>query len=451
MPRIQPLRFLASLKTTIFLLLVLAVLLFLNVALPQESTLGKEAFDALIRQAGPVYRFVLGDLGLGHMATSPVFLAALGLFFLNLGVVIAGRIGPTIRRVRLKPRAESGLRAWTGMEESLSGELPAVWSADHAVETLKGFGYQVRKVGEKTVWAVRHRTAPLGFLAFHFSFFLICAGGALLYYSRFVGDVILVEGQQFQGEYQQVVREPPLFPPPDLRFALQKVVPLYEDGFPLQLGAVFRFMTGGGAIDRESWINRPAAVGSAKLLVHRAGLAPVFWLQDGDGFTLDRVSVVAATLGKAPTLAPIGDGAISIEIEPLEPDARFPELADLPDTGVSLRIVSEGMELFRGVLRPGEAASWSGGRLVLEELRYWVAFQVIAERGGGLLIAGFVLGITGLIWRLLWYRREVALSWDASEFRLTGRGEYFSQRFHEELGSIRDYLAAGPEKGEEVS
>lgn len=444
----RPLRFIASLKTTIVLLLLLSVLLLLNVALPQEALLGAEAFSALTDQAGPSYRFLLVNLGLGRMATSPVFLAVLGLFFLNLSVVIAGRIGPTLRRTRSKPRKEPGLRAWTGMEESLHAPLPPGWSTEHAVSTMKGFGYRVRRVGAKTIWGIRHRTAPLGFLAFHLSFFLLCAGGVLLYYSRFVGNVVLVEGQEFAGEYQHIVRTPPLFPVPDVRFSLQEVIPVYSEGFPLQLGARFRFPQPGGAVEQESWINRPATKGSAKLLVHRAGLAPVFWLQDAEGFTLDRVSVVTSTLGADSTTATIGDGTIEIDVEPLGPNEDFPAREMLARTALKLSVRSGDDELFDGTLRPGEAASWDGGRLVLEETRYWVSLQVISERGGGLLIAGFVFGITGLIWRLLWYRREVALSWDDQEFRMTGRGEYFSQRFIDELKSIHTYLATGPEQGE---
>lgn len=444
MARKRSFGFLASLKTTIILLAVFAVLLLLNVALPQEALLGEQVFASRVAQAGPAYRFALVTLGLGRMPVSPVFLSTLGLFFLNLAVVIGGRIGPTFRRVRLKPKSEPGLKAWTGMEESLSAPLPAGWSSEHALNILKGFGYQVSRVGAKTVWGVRHRTAPLGFLAFHLSFFLICAGGALLYYSRFVGNVVLVEGQEFSGRYQHVIREPPLFPPPDLLFTLQQVKPVYENRLPLQLGAMFRFPTPEGTVDRESWINRPATAGSAKLLVHRAGLAPIFWLQDGKGFTLDRVSVVASTLRRQPTTAPIGAGAVVLEIDPLEAGAEFPTLGALQETGLHLKITANGVERFLGTLRPGEAVSWDGGRLVLEEIRYWVAFQVVAERGGGLLIAGFILGITGLVWRLLWYRREVALSWDDSELRITGRGEYYSHRFHEELRSIRKFLAERP-------
>ena len=91
----------------------------------------------------------------------------------------------------------------------------------------------------------------------------------------------------------------------------------------------------------------------------------------------------------------------------------------------------------------GEAGDLDGGRIVLEELRYWVGVRIVSERGGGLLAAGFTVGILGLIWRLLWYRREVAVTWDESEFRLVGRSEYFSDRFRRELDGIFKTLKRG--------
>ena len=129
---------------------------------------------------------MLVDLGFGNMSTSPVFLAALTLFFLNLALVMAARLGPTWHRISPRPRSEKGLQAWARLQESLSASLPEGWETAELVRTLRGFGYLVRRPGERTFWAVKHRSAPLGFLLFHLSFFLLCAGGVLIYYTRFV-------------------------------------------------------------------------------------------------------------------------------------------------------------------------------------------------------------------------------------------------------------------------
>ncbi len=433
------LRALTSARLTVSLLCAMAVLLLLNVALPQQSTLGEERFARMV-DGHPWIRFFLVTLGLGRMSTSPVFLSVLTLFFLNLVLVLGSRWGPTWRRVALKPRSEKGLRAWARLAEARSGPLSPSWSPGRAAKILRGFGYQVRRPGPRSLWAVKHRTAPLGFLLFHLSFLLLCAGGTLVYYTRFVGSVVLSEGQQFAGQYNDVLRQRPVGPEPELAFSLESADPRFERGDPVHLGAVFLFERSGSTLRREASVNHPARWGSTSILVNQAGLAPVLWLQDERGFTVDRVVVPAHTRGGPPTDITLGDDRTVVFIHPLDAGAPFPARGELDNTAIDLHVTRDSMVVFQGELRPGEAASFDGGRLVLEELRYWVGMHVVSERGGALLIAGFAVGIVGLVWRLLWYRREIALTWDETLFHLVGRSEYFSGRFRDELEAIRSVL-----------
>jgi cytochrome c biogenesis protein ResB len=429
-----------SARFTVGLLCLLALLLLLNVAVPQQSVLGDERYAAVLEEGGAGTWFVLETLGLGRMATSPVFLAVLGLFFLNLASVLLARLKPTWHRVGLKPRSEKGLRAWARMEETHSGPLTEDWSAGRIVNVLRGHGYQVRRPGKQTVWAVKHRTAPLGFLVFHLSFFLLFAGGVAIYYTRFVGTAIVSEGQPFNGEYSAVVRASPLGGPPPLRFVVEEVEARMENGQPVHLAADLRFEQAGAAGIRRSRVNHPADWGSASILVEKAGLAPVLWLQDARGFTLDRVVAPARTFATVTTEVEMADGEWKATVYPLLAGDPFPERQDLAEISMDIEIWHGEEELFSGKLRPGEAASFPGGRLVMEELRYWVGLRVIRERGGGLLIVGFTLGVIGLVWRLLWYRREIALTWENGVFRLVGRSEYFSAPFEAELASLARML-----------
>ena len=433
-------RLFLSARFIVGLLCLLALLLLLNVALPQEAVLGKERYSALLEQGGGGTRFVLETLGFGHMATSPVFLAVLGLFFLNLASVLLARFKPTWRRVRHKPRSEKGLRAWARMEETHTGPLPEDWSAGRLVGILRGNGYQVRRPGKQTFWAVKHRTAPLGFLLFHLSFFLICAGGVAIYYTRFVGTAIISEGQEFAGQYGSVVRSAPLGGPPHLRFAVERVEARMEDGDPVYLAARLRFEPAGVSVSREARVNHPASWGSVSVLVEKAGLAPVLWLQDERGFTLDRVVTPIRTGEVEATVVELAGGEWQAQVDPLLPGMPFPDRAGLSGVAPRVEVRRAGETVFSGSLGPGQAASFAGGRLVLEELRYWVGVRVIRERGGGLLVVGFTLGVIGLVWRLLWYRREIALTWEDGVFRLVGRSEYFSAPFEDELASLARQL-----------
>jgi len=427
-------------RTTVVLLCLLALLLLLNVLLPQERVVGEKVFAAMV-DSSPLARFFLADLGLGNLSTSPVFLAVLGLFFLNLLAVLATRVGPTLRRISPRPRSEQGLQAWARLEEHLTDALPRKWSAGHVATTLRGFGYRVHRPGERTFWGVRHRSAPLGFLLFHVSFILLLAGGVLIYYTRFVGSAILSEGQEFSGSYSEIERAPPLGAPADLRFTLERADVRFERGEPVHLSAVLRFGQGGTGVERRSRVNHPAQWGAARLLVGQVGLAPVLWLQDDRGYTLDRIVAPVRTSGRAPTNLVLGDEVTSVLIHPLREGAHFSTREELLRTALPFDVMDQGRVVFHGELRPGDAAELEGRRLVLEENRLWVRVRVIRERGPGLLIAGFIVGIVGLAWRLLMYRREVALTWDERQYQLVGRAEYFSWRFKEELEAIRSTLS----------
>jgi hypothetical protein len=196
----------------------------------------------------------------------------------------------------------------------------------------------------------------------------------------------------------------------------------------------------GGSTSRTSRVNHPVRWGDVSLLVEQAGLAPVLWLQDPKGFTLDRLVTPARTRGGPPTEVPLSGGRVLVLIHPLSSPDLFPGRDERSSAAMRFQVLESGELVFDGELQPGEAVELEQGRLVLEDFRYWIDIKIISERGGGLLITGFVIGILGLVWRLLWYRREVAITWDDEMLRLVGRSEYFSKRFREELEAVFSML-----------
>ena len=73
----------------------------------------------------------------------------------------------------------------------------------------------------------------------------------------------------------------------------------------------------------------------------------------------------------------------------------------------------------------------------------WAGLLIVSERGGSLLIAGFVLAVAGLVWRMLWYRREVLVGWDDECLTIAGRSQQYPLRFREELEELLAALAVG--------
>ncbi len=426
---------LVSLRTTATLLVVVTALLLLNVALPQRSV-DPEAFAAAVRSGAG--RFVLVTLGLGQVSTSVLFLAPLAAFFVNLAAVLVDRLGTTVRRVRFAPPSDAQVR---GLFAGASLVVPrsAARSVEDAPEALRRIGYRAVPVGEGTVWGVKHRLALLGFPVFHASFFFMCAGGILLYLTRDVVTLVGAEGQPLDTRRGAVSRRAKFGPPEPIQLTIDRVDVRLEAGKPIDLAATF---TRAGE-DRASTtrINHPARWDATTVLVERAGIAPVLWLTDANGFTLDRVAVPAASLNGLPQRVPLGAGDVEAVIEPVPLGAAFPEREALPLAPVTIRLRVAGKTAFDGTLRPGEAVDLGGRVLRLQEVRYFATLRLVTERGGGLLVLGFALSVLGIAWRMLWYRREIVARWEGEVVRIAGRAEFYPGRLRDELDEIARLLA----------
>lgn len=426
-----------SLRTSAGLLGLLALLLLLNVAIPQESLAGREAIDALAR-SGPVHRFLFDHLGLGNLPTSPLFLGVLALFALNLLAVLGARAKGTFRQAAVVVPDEEALRRRTAEPGAIV--VPAAMGGD-AVGLLRDRGYRPFRVGASAIWAVRNPTAPLGFLLFHASFLLFFAGGALLFYTRSVAKTRLVEGQALDAADLRYLRRAPLPGGTPPAVTVERVDPRFDRGEPVDLSVRFRF-PGPDGREAQARVNHPVTEGPFRLLVETSGIAPELWLTDADGFTLDRVSVAAnAADGERVTL-PVAGGALTASVAAIVPRGGIPPRDRLDQVGIEIELRRGETLLFRGPVAVGHPVAAGGFTLTVERNRLWVGILLVEERGGGLLVLGFTLGVAGLAWRMLAYRREVSLAWDDGGIRLRGRAEFFPGRFEAELGSLARDLAS---------
>jgi hypothetical protein len=421
----------SSLRTSAVLMLLLSALLVVNVAVPQKAVVGGMAGMA------PPPRWIEA-LGLTSVVTSRIFVIVLVLFFVNLAAVLARRLRPTFARLSKEAPSEEAIEKWTAGARAISAPKPAQWSPATVIGMMRGWGYAPRRVGERTWWGVKHRWAPLGFVMFHASFFLLLAGGILIYMTRFAGVVRLVEGQTFDGSYAGIVRRPPDGRMPDVSFHLARVDTRLEGNDPVELSA--EVARESGARNETTRVNAPVSWGDTSIIVTEAGLAPVLWVQDPDGYTIDRVTA-SASLRKTTELA-VGDGGLIVTIQPKFSRAEFPSRDGLAKAPFELAVRMRGREVARGVLHRGETLLFEGGSVRLEDVRYWAGFLVVSERGGWILILGFAIGVSGITWRLLLHRRELVLRWDDESVRLAGRADFFPERFQDEMNRILEMMVA---------
>lgn len=358
--------------------------------------------------AAVVVVLLAGLLAPPNAIVPKVAIAAAVLFAIHLAIVLAARVAPTLRRMQRTPPSVSALLAWTSTDGALAGTHAIDWSPRRV---LRGFGYRAHGTGDGALWAIKHRTAPLGFVLFHASFLVLAIGAATMWVTRFVAVVRVAEGQPFSGAYDRVLRHAPLGDPQPPQFSVASVDARFERGEAVDLAARLRI----DGDERVTRVNHPAEWRGTSIVIQDVGVAPVIWLQDAAGFTLDRVEVLAEHA--RPTVVPLAGGRKAI-VDPHVTPANFPTRDALNRMPIDVRLIGDG------------------ARVVVPEVRYWVALRIVRERGGAILVIGFVLAVTGLVWRLFATRREIALTWDATSFRIAGAGELFPLRFRDELDAI---------------
>jgi cytochrome c biogenesis protein len=436
---------LVSLRASAIILAVLAALMLANVVVPQREV-SAEAYAQLLARGG-VTRYLVETVGLGHVSTSPVFQLTLWIFFVNLAAVLIDRMGSTLRRLRAEPPTPAQLAALVE-RSGLEVAPDHGWSPAAAERVLQSLGYKVGRAGEQALWAVKFPAAVLGFPLFHLSFFVLAAAGVQLYQTRQVAEVVVTEGQRIEGSDLRLVRRAPAGEPPPVDLVLERVDLRLERGFPLELAATLR-SGAPGAPTRTARVNDPAEWGDLTVLVERAGLAPVLRLADARGYTVDRVAAVMMAQD-GPTTVGLGDGRIQVVLEPVPVGPGFPERAALAGARLRTVVRDGGRVVFDGPLAPRVPVAVGGEVVQIEELRYWASLRLVNEQGGGLLVLGFCVLVAGIVWRMVWFRREVAVVWEAGRVRLAGRGEFYPARFREEIERIRRSLESPGRLGQGV-
>jgi hypothetical protein len=316
----------------------------------------------------------------------------------------------SVRRVRLRPER------WEHWDR-----LPlTAQRTEAALRQLAGAGFRVQPLPNGAQWGVRNRISPLGFLFFHYSFLFFLAGGLLLHYTRWVGTVDLARGATyaFSPTTSKATRIPALVPPGGFSVTLDEVLARKERGEPVQLKADLRFGSGPGALAADAQVNHPAKYGGYAFLPMTTDEAMSFRVYDARGFLRDTLAVMTRCGNGEDLLLPLPDGC-SLAIRcargrggELECDGRR---AEFPLTGGGRGAVG-GIEVQFVASMP------------------WVSFLVVYERGQGFLVAGFVLAVTGLLFRFAFPRQDVV----AASGVLYFKGEYFPAVLKEELEGLKE-------------
>ncbi|MGH1563764.1 cytochrome c biogenesis protein ResB [Mumia sp. DW29H23] len=448
-------RQLTSMRTALFLLLLLALAAVPGSIVPQRSV-DARAVQAYFERH-PDLAPVLDKLGAFHVYTSVWFSAIYILLMVSLVGCIVPRISVYAKALRARPprapRNFSRLPASATYETTADVETVLADAAKAIGRARKDTVSETDDAGSVVAGEVRAETGylrELGNLVFHVSLVVVLVGVASMSLLGYRGNAIVSEGSGFSNTLTQFdeFTAGGLFDTDDLPpFSL--TLDDFEAKFELegpQRGAPRSFVATGTVTDApgdeprpyELKVNHPLRVDGASVYLVGQGYAPVIRVTDGKGRVVfeDAVPFLPADatytsngvvkvpdarpeqLGFQgfflPTAVSTGEEEIPVSAHPAAANPLLGLFAYYGDLGLddgesqSVYVLDkDGLTQFMGddgkplriMLTPGESVSLPDGAGTIEfvELRQFARFQFSAQPGVMVPLWGVSIGVIGLI------------------------------------------------------
>ncbi|MFU8839701.1 MAG: cytochrome c biogenesis protein ResB [Nitriliruptoraceae bacterium] len=496
-------RWLARMRTALYLLAALAVLSIIATAVPQEPNVPSTVTAWRAGEAGPgaTVSAVLDAIGAYDVYGSALFLAVLLALYLSLTGCLVPRIRAWIRLVRTSEPPIARHLGDRDERQVLTTDVGVAEVHATAADVLDERGWRVRQhhgaaddprppqvAAEKGLW-----TREGGSLVFHLSFYVLLAAIVFGQLLSFEGQRGLVEGEagfrdtavsywsyspgrwfdegdhagwrleldRFHVDWVRDPLAPGAGQPTEFRSEVTVTLPdgeptaaVIDSNRPLNLD--------GTRITQLDWGYAPRVVVEVDgEVVHDAFLTPTL---TGGGFYRGAVKAPAATpdVGLDLFLYPFApDGDDGRPVPTGAPWAEAPLLVfeqfrgDL-QLGATQQTINEldttalTSEGFRA-LRPGQSTELAGVTISFPELRHWVGLQVSTRPQVPYLLLAAVLLTGGLIASLYAYRRRVwVLAVEEGRggrtlVTVAGRAFQRPEVFEEELEDLAEALAAALE------
>ena len=465
LPRLGPLgwaryvwRQLTSMRTALFLLLLLAVAAIPGSTFPQRSIDAARTAQWIAENptAGPV----LDRLGFFEVYASPWFAAIYLLLFVSLIGCVVPRTRIHLHQLRARPpRAPKRLaRLAAHQEVVVDGEPDEVRERLRA--RLKARRYRVDAHDDTTLSAEKGYLKESGNLVFHLALIGVLVGVAWGHLLGWKGDVIVPVGQTFANTLSRYDTFDPGpwvdvndLDPYTLRLERLDVEFETEDTGRGQFGAPrdFRATTTltdaeGRSEPRELAVNQPIETGSGTVFLLGNGYAPVVTVRDAAGTVLRSGAVpflpednFYTSVGaiKVPGAVPdqlgfagffLPSGVIDDERGPhsVFPDLLDPQLAltafegdlfpggpqsvyTLDTAGMEPVPGADGADQLRILLRPGDTFELPGGRgsITFDGVERFAGLSIRTDPGKTLTLVSALLSLAGLVLSLVVRRRRV--------------------------------------------
>jgi len=444
----KTLKFLSSLRVTIVLICLLGSVFIIGLWVPQIH-LVKDIYLQWYRSSPQLVGF-LDALGLTTIYSSPLTITLWALFFLNLALVLWQRMPVVRHRIAISDKNIIDPDKATGYPFKTSFPLPEGLDADTVLSRLRKRRYRI--LGDASgFYAVQNRLAPVAFVLFHISFYLVLLGGMLTVYTEFIGYLDLAQGESFQGELNRynatpAVKLPAFGSPPRVSFSVTSIEPQVVLNTPTSIS--IKVLDGQGK-SQEVGINTPYTTGPASFVFKHLGMAPHFVLKNAAGKVVDSALVKLDVLRRMPDKFELGGYAFTATFYPdfvLDGGKRATRSREFNNPVFFIVAERDGKKVGEGIVPKNGTLEFAGNRLEMPELRYWVRFYVISQHGLPILYLGFAVACIAVIWRMIFYKREIVgvvrEREGARYLDLAGRSEYYKSLAEDELTKLFTKITA---------
>ncbi len=435
-------KYLSSLRFTILLISLLGLVFALGLLVPQQRLL-KTVYLEWHRNSPRLVAF-LDALGLTNVYASPVTITIWLLFFLNLSLVLWQRWPLVKNRIAISDAKIVDPEVVGGYPFRRSFTVPPELNGDTIITALRKNRYTV--LGDSSsFYGVKNRLAPIAFMIFHLSFFLVLLGGVVSIYTEFIGYIDLAQGEKFQGEMGRYNRMPiPALPAigsiPKVSFTVQSIEPRVVRNTVTGIKVALADDAG---IIHEVGINTPYNTDNSSFVFKHLGVAPLFVLIDASGkeiqgayFKLDVVK------GRQDTFK-LGEYTFTADFfsdYELKDGAHTSKTMEFANPVFVITAERNGRKFAEASLPKNGAMTFDGYRLELRDMPFWVRFYVVKQRGLSILYTGFLLASIGVIWRLIFFKREIigAVREKNGErcLVIAGRSEYYKSLAEDEFNTL---------------
>ena len=448
-------RFFRSAKMTVIIITALLLLFFSGLIIPQKIFFqSKVQYDAW-KAGNPILSWIIEALRLNEVYVAPITIFFMSLFFLNLIVVISQRV-PLILKKAYIIRKNVPLVDIEAVKND-----PNVKTFIIPEDNTKDLPSKIKSFFKKRLWsvinaesgnafiAVKNRYSPIGFLFFHLSFLLCLLGGLLVMYTRFSGELVLTEGQEFYADieaFRKITREPKIFKAlPPVGIILEKVTPKYDRDTPTDLTVQIKVNYNNDVRDEAVRINEPVTRGAMSIMAQNIGVSPLFVLRADDGKEI---------AGGYFSLNVFDGEEDSFEFENMpykflirfypdyvkENNKEYTLSKYIKNPFIHLTILKEGLVVYEDTIGKGHGAKFDSMSLSFEDIHYWVNFVMIREYGNIPLFIGFGAGLIGLIMRLILYQKTLRVYVEngiqGNGVYILGQSGYYRYSFMEEVDRL---------------